>query len=40
VDDWTSRKAKKASITDLEKTQIDTDESGGFGKEFDPSKWI
>ena len=22
------------------KTQIDTDESGGFGKEFDPSKWI
>ena len=40
VDDWTSRTAKKTSITESEKTQIDTDESGGFGKEFDPSKWI
>ena len=40
VDDWTSRTAKKAAVTESEKTQIDTDESGGFGKEFDPSKWI
>jgi len=40
VDDWTSRTTKKTSITESEKTQIDTDESGSFGKEFDPSKWI
>lgn len=40
VDDWTSRAAKKAAVTESKKTQIDTDESGGFGKEFDPSKWI
>ena len=40
VDDWTSKAAKKAAVTESKKTQIDTDESGGFGKEFDPSKWI
>jgi|TARA_B110000495_G_C23014285_1_gene600369 hypothetical protein len=40
VDDWKAKKAKKAAIEESEATQIDTDETGGFGKDFDPSDWI
>jgi hypothetical protein len=40
VDDWLAKKAKKSISQDSKTTQIDTDESGGFGKDFDPSEWM
>jgi len=40
VDDWIAKKSKKTSIQESKTTQIDTDETGGFGKDFDPSEWI
>ena len=40
VDDWIAKKCKKTSIQESKTTQIDTDETGGFGKDFDPSEWI
>jgi hypothetical protein len=40
VDDWIAKKSKKTSIQESKSTQIDTDETGGFGKDFDPSEWI
>ncbi len=40
VDDWLAKKTKKSNIKESKTNQIDTDESGGFGKDFDPSEWI
>ena len=40
LDDWIAKKPKKTSIQESKTTQIDTDETGGFGKDFDPSEWI
>ena len=43
VDDWIAKKAKKRSgksaPTQPEPKSIDTDETGGFGKDFDPLEW-
>lgn len=46
VDDWAKKKAKKArqsgsrpAQTKAEPQSIDTDETGGFGTDFDPDEW-
>ena len=43
VDDWISKKAqsqsgRKADVNE-EPSTIDTDETGGFGRDFDPADW-
>ena len=41
VDDWEGRKSKRnprQSQTRI--SDIDTDETGGFGKDFDPLEWV
>ena len=44
VDDWIAKKAKKQSHSTnspkSESASIDTDETGGFGSDFDPDKWV
>jgi len=43
VDDWIAKKAKKSlgrsPSTQAEPKSIDTDETGGFGTDFDPAEW-
>ena len=43
VDDWIAKKAKKRlggpPSTQAEPKSIDTDETGGFGTDFDPAEW-
>tara|TARA_B100001123_G_scaffold45987_1_gene46945 strand:+ start:7305 stop:7937 length:633 start_codon:yes stop_codon:yes gene_type:complete len=40
VDDWEGRKSKRSSRqTQTRPSDIDTDETGGFGKDFDPLEW-
>ena len=41
VDDWITKKAQSRDVTmPPEVTEIDTDETGGFGRDFDPSEWV
>ena len=44
VDDWISKKTQtlggRRPETQEEPSTIDTDETGGFGEEFDPSEWV
>ena len=41
VDDWITKKAQSRDVTmPSEVTEIDTDETGGFGRDFDPSEWV
>ncbi len=43
VDDWISKKAQSKGAqpqTHSEPTEINTDETGGFGRDFDPSEWV
>ncbi|MEE3113825.1 MAG: DUF2299 family protein, partial [Candidatus Thermoplasmatota archaeon] len=40
VDDWIAKSAVKRSSQSQPRTsEIDTDETGGFGKDFDPLEW-
>ena len=40
VDDWVAKSAVKRSSQSQPRTsEIDTDETGGFGKDFDPLEW-
>ena len=44
VDDWEAKKAKqrttKAPKKEPKSHSIDTDETGGFGSDFDPAEWV
>ncbi len=43
VDDWITKKAQSSDgqpRAQPEVTEIDTDETGGFGRDFDPSEWV
>ncbi len=40
VDDWKEKKSRRAtSQSQTRQSAIDTDETGGFGKDFDPLEW-
>jgi hypothetical protein len=40
VDDWGGKKSSGAtSQSQTRQSEIDTDETGGFGKDFDPLEW-
>ena len=42
VDDWIAKKAQRGGNqpqVHSEASEIDTDETGGFGRDFDPSEW-
>jgi hypothetical protein len=42
VDDWAAKQTKKkskGSLSDNERTNIDIDETGGFGRSFDRDEW-
>ena len=42
VDDWIAKKAQRGCNqpqVHSEASEIDTDETGGFGRDFDPSEW-
>jgi hypothetical protein len=42
VDDWIAKKAQSRGNqpeVHSEVSEIDTDETGGFGRDFDPSEW-
>ena len=44
VDDWEAKKAKQRTTkppkNEPKSHSIDTDETGGFGSEFDPADWV
>ena len=44
VDDWISKKTQSQSgkmpASQEEPSSIDTDETGGFGRDFDPADWV
>ena len=43
VDDWIAKKTQKGGSqpqVHSEASEIDTDETGGFGRDFDPSEWV
>ncbi|HJM13314.1 MAG TPA: DUF2299 family protein [Candidatus Thalassarchaeaceae archaeon] len=41
VDDWAKKSSKRrAGATNPRSSDIDTDETGGFGKDFDPLDWV
>ena len=41
VDDWEGKKAKRSPRhPQTRSSEIDTDETGGFGKDFDPMEWV
>ena len=43
VDDWIAKKAQSRGNqpeVHSEVSEIDTDETGGFGRDFDPSEWV
>ena len=39
VDDWEGKTGRKSSKSPTRHSEIDTDETGGFGKDFDPLEW-
>jgi len=39
VDDWAKKRTGKSQRTQQRPSEIDTDETGGFGKDFDPLEW-
>jgi hypothetical protein len=41
VDDWERSKSKRGTKKPQTRlSEIDTDETGGFGKDFDPLEWV
>ena len=40
VDDWSDKSRKSRGHSHLRTSEIDTDETGGFGKDFDPLDWV
>ena len=39
VDDWEGKTGRKTPQSPTRYSEIDTDETGGFGKDFDPLEW-
>ena len=39
VDDWEGKTGRKSPESPTRYSEIDTDETGGFGKDFDPLEW-
>ena len=39
VDDWEGKTGRKTPQSPTRHSEIDTDETGGFGKDFDPLEW-
>ena len=40
VDDWSDKSRKASGSSHPRPSEIDTDETGGFGKDFDPLDWV
>ena len=40
VDDWSDKSRKSRGHSHPRTSEIDTDETGGFGKDFDPLDWV
>jgi hypothetical protein len=40
VDDWLDKSRKARGSSHPRTSEIDTDETGGFGKDFDPLDWV